>query len=460
MPRIRHPKPADPPSEPCESAMMDAVADSFRIDGSAFDVRRSLQPLIIEALADTRVVGVVGPRQAGKSTLVQRIVGDSPNGVYVSLDDRDARVAAEADPRGFLMGRPGLLAIDEVQRVPELLIALKAAVDTDERPGRFLVTGSSQLSANRGVSETLAGRIERFELWPLSQSELAVAGVVGAGVVGAADTFLDRLLGGELPLDQVGELTKHDYLDRAVAGGYPEAVRRSGARRAAWFDAYVETVVEREAPGVSASPRTAELPRLLRLVAARHASLLNVADLARDAGLPERTVHRYLEVLEAVFLVRRCPAWAVNLSQREIRASKIFVTDPGLAAHLRGADITSLTRPELSHGADGPVLEGMVYAELLRQSGWSAVRPSLFHYRDRAGAEIDLIVEDRSLRVVAIEVKAAADVSTRDIRHLAAVRDRLGDRFVAGLVLHTGARAFSLGDRLAAVPVSALWAPK
>ncbi len=439
--------------------MMDAVVDSFRIDGSVFNVRRSLQPLIIEALADTRVVGVVGPRQAGKSTLVQRIVGDSPNGVYVSLADRDARVAAEADPRGFLMGRPGLLAIDEVQRVPELLIALKVAVDTDERPGRFLVTGSSQLSANRGVSETLAGRIERFELWPLSQSELAVAGAAVTGVVGTVDTFLDRLLGGELPLDQVGELTKHDYLDRAVAGGYPEAVRRSGARRAAWFDAYVETVVEREAPGVSASPRTAELPRLLRLVAARNASLLNVADLARDAGLPERTVHRYLEVLEAVFLVRRCPAWAVNLSQREIRASKVFVTDPGLAAHLRGADITLLKRPELSHGVDGPVLEGMVYAELLRQSGWSAVRPSLFHYRDRAGAEIDLIVEDRSLRVVAIEVKAAADVSTRDIRHLAAVRDRLGDRFVAGLVLHTGARAFSLGDRLAAVPVSALWAP-
>ncbi|WP_207386761.1 ATP-binding protein [Frankia sp. Cppng1_Ct_nod] len=417
-------------------------------------MRRSLQSLVSEALADTRVVGVVGPRQAGKSTLVRRIVGESPDGVYISLDDRDARVAAEVDPRGFLAGRSGLLAIDEVQRVPELLLALKAAVDADERPGRFLVTGSSQLSANRGVSETLAGRIERFELWPLSQSELAAT----AGTLRTAETFLDRLLAGVLPLEHAGDLTKTDYLDRAVAGGYPEALRRSGARRAAWFDAYVETVVEREAPGVSASPRTAELPRLLRLVAARHASLLNVADLARDAGLPERTVHRYLDVLEAVFLVRRCPAWAVNLTQREIRAPKVFVTDPGLAAHLRGADIASLGRPEIARGADGPILEGMVYSELLRQSGWSAVRPSLFHYRDRAGAEIDLVIEDRSLRVVGIEVKAAADVSRRDIRHLVAVRDRLGERFVAGVVLHTGARAFPLGDRLAAVPISALWA--
>ncbi len=433
---------------------MDGVAVAFGSRGSALDVRRSLQSLVSEALADTRVVGVVGPRQAGKSTLVRRIVGESPDGVYISLDDRDARVAAEVDPRGFLAGRSGLLAIDEVQRVPELLLALKAAVDADERPGRFLVTGSSQLSANRGVSETLAGRIERFELWPLSQSELAAT----AGTLRTAETFLDRLLAGVLPLEHAGDLTKTDYLDRAVAGGYPEALRRSGARRAAWFDAYVETVVEREAPGVSASPRTAELPRLLRLVAARHASLLNVADLARDAGLPERTVHRYLDVLEAVFLVRRCPAWAVNLTQREIRAPKVFVTDPGLAAHLRGADIASLGRPEIARGADGPILEGMVYSELLRQSGWSAVRPSLFHYRDRAGAEIDLVIEDRSLRVVGIEVKAAADVSRRDIRHLVAVRDRLGERFVAGVVLHTGARAFSLGDRLAAVPISALWA--
>ncbi len=433
---------------------MDGVAVAFGSRGSALDVRRSLQSLVSEALADTRVVGVVGPRQAGKSTLVRRIVGESPDGVYISLDDRDARVAAEVDPRGFLAGRSGLLAIDEVQRVPELLLALKAAVDADERPGRFLVTGSSQLSANRGVSETLAGRIERFELWPLSQSELAAT----AGTLRTAETFLDRLLAGVLPLEHAGDLTKTDYLDRAVAGGYPEALRRSGARRAAWFDAYVETVVEREAPGVSASPRTAELPRLLRLVAARHASLLNVADLARDAGLPERTVHRYLDVLEAVFLVRRCPAWAVNLTQREIRAPKVFVTDPGLAAHLRGADIASLGRPEIARGADGPILEGMVYSELLRQSGWSAVRPSLFHYRDRAGAEIDLVIEDRSLRVVGIEVKAAADVSRRDIRHLVAVRDRLGERFVAGVVLHTGARAFPLGDRLAAVPISALWA--
>ncbi len=413
----------------------------------AGELPRRLRSSIEAALADTRVVGVVGPRQAGKSTLAKRIVGGAPAATYVSLDDRDARAAAEADPRGFVEGRPGMLAIDEVQRVPELLLAIKASVDLDERPGRFLVTGSSQLSANRGVSETLAGRIERFELWPLSQSELAYR----SGV------FLDMLLSGALPIEHITDMTKADYLGLAVAGGYPEPLRRAASRRGAWFDSYVETVVEREAPGVSASPRTADLPRLLRLIAARHAGLLNVANLARDAALPESSVRRYLEILEAVFLIRRCPTWAANLSQREARASKVFVTDSGLAANLRGADLAVLRRPELARGMDGPLLEGFAFAELLRQSGWSISRPSLFHYRDRGGAEVDIVVEDRAGTVAAIEVKAASEVSTADIRHLVAFRDRVGDRFAAGVVLHTGRRTLPLGDRLAAFPLDILW---
>jgi len=394
----------------------------------------------------------VGPRQAGKSTLAhhlvaQRLGATSGGARYVSLDEQRVRAAAAADPDAFVADRDGLLAIDEVQRVPELLLAIKASVDRDQRPGRFLITGSSALSATRGVSETLAGRIERFELWPFSQGELA----------GRRESFVDRLLAGELDAGYRSDLTKRDYLERAAAGGFPEAVRRTGHRRAAWFDAYLETVIEREAPGVAASPRTAELPRLLRLVAARHAGLLNVADLARDAGLPERSVHRYLEVLEAVFLVRRLPAWAANLSQREVRAPKIYLTDPGLAAHLRGAGPDVLRRPELALGADGPVLEGFVYAEILRQCGWSAARPELSHYRDRNGAEVDIVVEDRHRRVAAIEVKSGSSIDHRDIRHLALLRDRLGDRFAAGAVLHSGPDVLPLGDRLAAVPTSAVW---
>ncbi|MGH3770789.1 MAG: ATP-binding protein [Pseudonocardiaceae bacterium] len=402
---------------------------------------------IEEALADTRVIGIVGPRQAGKSTLARSLVAVRPDAVYVSLDDRRIRLAAEADPHGFVSDRPGLLAVDEIQRVPDLLLAIKSVVDLDPRPGRFIITGSSQLSANRGVSETLAGRIERFELWPFSQGELE----------GRREGFLDLLLNGALETESASSLTKRDYLELASAGGYPEAVLRARTRRIGWFDSYVETVVEREAPGITTSPRTSELPRLLRLVAARQATVLNVADLARDARLPERSVYRYLDVLEAVFLVRRLPAWSPNLAQREIRAPKIVLTDPGVAVALRGMDVNALARPEIAQGADGAVLEGFIVTELIRQLGWSHTRARLLHYRDRQLAEVDVIVEAPDGRVAGIEVKSGADVGHRDVRHLAKLRDRLGHRFVAGVVLNTGPTALPLGERLLALPISVLW---
>lgn len=414
--------------------------------GPAAELPRFLRQQVEEALADTRVVGVVGPRQAGKSTLVLDIVAGTPGAVYVSLDDREARAAASADPAGFVERRPGMLAIDEVQRVPELLLAIKSTVDRDRRAGRFLVTGSSQLSANRGVSETLSGRIERLTLWPFTQDELA----------GRRSGFLEHLLDATLPDAFAGRLPKRDYLERALAGGFPEAMTRPDHRRDAWFASYVQTVVERETPGIAASPRTAELPRLLRLVAARQASILNVADLAADAPLPRSSVQRYLDVLEAVFLSVRLPAWSPNLSQREIRAPKILLTDPGLAAHLRQADIETLARPELAAGADGPIIEGFVVTELLRQAEWSPRRPRLSHYRDRDTIEVDLVVEARG-RVAAVEVKAGAAADPAAVRNLTKLRDQLGDRFAAGVVLHTGARGGKLGDRLFALPIAVLW---
>lgn len=409
-------------------------------------IHRHLCEPLRQALSDTRVVGIVGPRQSGKSTLARSLVAELSEATYVSLDDQRIRVAAELDPYGFVADRPGLLAIDEVQRAPALLLAVKSVVDQDNRPGQFLLTGSAQLSANRGVSETLAGRIERFELWPLSQDELAEA----------PGTFIDRLIAGEIR-PAASALTKRDYLGLASTGGYPEVIARSPARRSGWFDAYVETVVEREAPGVSASPRTGELPRLLRLIAYRQAALLNVADLARDARLPERSVHRYLDVLEAVFLIRRVPAWSPNLAQREVRAPKVMITDPGLAASLRGMDVEALVRPEIAQGAEGAVLEGFVWAELTRQLGWSASRSRLLHYRDRQLAEVDLIIEASDGGIAGIEVKAGVDVGFRDVRHLIRLRDRLGPRFRAGVVLHSGPTTLPLGDRLWAQPISALW---
>jgi predicted AAA+ superfamily ATPase len=416
--------------------------------GGSSVLPRHLLANVTTALLDTRVVGVVGPRQAGKSTLVRQIVAGRPDAAYASLDDADVLALAKTDPRGFIEGRPGLFVIDEIQRAPELLLAIKASVDREPRPGRFLITGSSQLSANRAVSETLAGRIERHTLWPLSQGEIARR----------SETFLSRLLDGGLATDWIGEVNKRGYLERALAGGYPEARAREERRRRAWFGAYVQTVIEREAPGISASPRTADLPRLLRLIAARHAGVLNVSDLAADAQLPRTSVLRYLDTLEALFLIVRIPAWAANLSQREIRAPKVYLTDPGVAGYLRRADVATLLRPEIARGADGPIIEGFVLAELLRQASSAPDPPELAHYRDRDVEEIDIIVEGPDGRVAAVEVKAGSGAAPAAVRNLVSLRDRLGTRFVVGVVLHSGPEAARLGDRVISIPISALWA--
>lgn len=394
------------------------------------------------------MVAIIGPRQAGKTTLARQVVERIAKAEFVSLDLAEQRRAAEADPRAFVEDRRGLLVVDEVQRVPELMLAIKAVVDADARPGRFLLTGSAHFFAIRKIVDLLAGRLEILELGPLTQGEIG----------GTKERFIDAVFEGDLGSGFQARMGKRDYLTRACAGGFPEALARPGGRRRdAWFRSYVETVATREAPEISAIDRVEELPRIMRLVAARHSSLLNAAGLARDAELPERTVRRYLNVLEGVFLIGRIPAWGANLTKRETRQRRVMVTDSGLAAHLCGVTPESLIDPEFSRGFDGRILEGFVLGELIRQVTWSEVRPHVFHLRDRNGVEVDAILEANDGRVVAVKVKASSLVTGSDFRHLRLVRERLGSRFRAGIVLHTGEQAFSFGDRLAALPIAALW---
>lgn len=410
---------------------------------------RNLLPAVEAALADTRVVAIQGARQVGKSTLARVLAEDRSASELVTLDDDATREAARADPRGFVSQRPGLLVIDEVQRVPELMLAIKAEVDRDARPGRFLLTGSSRLLATRGLADTLAGRIELLELGPLTQGEIE----------GDREHFVDALMSASIDVTFTSELCKEDYLHRALTGGFPEAQRRDETRRAAWFDSYVTTVAERESAAVADLARPGDLARLLHLVAARHAGVLNVAALARDAGMPERSTARYLAVLEAVYLVRRISSWSTNLTSKVARAPKLLVADSGLAAHLRGADVGMLSRPELAHGADGPLLEGFAILELVRQRAWSRARPAITHFRDRDGVEVDVVLETRDGRVAGVEVKATHTVREADFRGLRLLRDRLGDQFVAGVLLHPGQVCRSFGDRLTSMPLAALWQP-
>jgi uncharacterized protein len=413
-------------------------------------VERHIEPVLRAALTDTRVVSLVGPRQAGKSTVAHKIVETRHDARYLTLDDNATRLAAANDPEGLVRGNSGLLVIDEIQRVPELILAIKVAVDNDPRPGQFLLTGSTHLLAVRDVADTLAGRIDLFEMWPFSQGERA----------GRTEAFIDCAFAtADLPAIS-SSMTKRDYLELVVAGGYPEAVGRTGRRRSDWFASYIKTVIERESKDVIDTDRGGDIVRLLRFVAARHSGLLNVADLARDAGLAERTAHRYLHVLESVFLITRTPAWWANLTSQLTKSPKITIADSGLAAHLRRNDIESLSNPERSAGADGPLIEGFVLGELRRQLSWSDTRADLFHFRDKAGREADALLEGPDGSIVAIEIKASTSLPSSGFDGLRYLRDKLGDRFHRGIVLHSGTETLSHGDRLWSMPIAALWSGK
>ena len=404
---------------------------------------RHAEASVTEALTDTRVVLVTGARQSGKSTLVS-LVAKGRDTEWRNLDTATTRQAAIADPDGFVDSGT-LMVIDEIQRVPELLLAIKEQVDSDPRPGRYLLTGSARVLGLRGMPDTLPGRTETIELWPLAQGEID----------GTADRFVDAIFDQGEALSHESAVSRQEYAERIVRGGFPEALARTNPRRRErFFDSYLADLVVRDVSQLSEIERTAEMRALIRLLAARSGQLLVANAVGSDARLPASTVHRYLALLEEVFLIKRVPAWSRNVSRRAIGTPKLAFVDSGIAANLLGADVRSLLRPG---GPFGPLLEGFVLMELARQLTWSSQRAELFHYRTKDKVEVDAVLENRQGQVVGIEVKAASTVAPADFRGLRHLAQRIGDDFVAGIVFYTGSQTLPFGPRLRAVPVSALW---
>ncbi|MEV5495340.1 ATP-binding protein [Nonomuraea fuscirosea] len=396
-----------------------------------------------EALEDTRVVLINGARQCGKSTLVRQLAKGRA-AEWRDLDAAVTRQAALADPDGFV-DSPGLMVIDEIQRAPELLLAIKSQVDQDPRPGRYLLTGSSRLLGLRDLPDTLPGRMETIELWPFAQGEID----------GTADRFIDAIFSEGAGLKHASEVTRAEYADRLVRGGFPAAVARSSSRRRGrFFDSYVGDLVTRDVQQLTEIERGPQMRALIRLLAARSGQMLVTAALSKELGLPMSTLSRYLVLLEEVFLIKRIPAWSRNLSSRAVGTPKVVFVDSGVAANALGADARGLIRPG---GAFGPLLEGFVLMELARQLTWSDELVELYHYRTKDGVEVDAVLESRPGRVVGIEVKAASTVRADDFKGLRHLAGRLGDDFVAGVVLYTGTQTLPFGDRMRAMPVSALW---
>jgi predicted AAA+ superfamily ATPase len=406
--------------------------------------RRNSLTAVLESLADSPVTLLHGARQVGKTTLVRDLLGARFR--YVTLDSAAALAAASGDPEGFLAGFEGPLAIDEVQREPRLLRAIKARVDADRRPGQYLLTGSANVLTLPRISESLAGRMEMIRLWPLSQGELA----------GVHETFVDAVFAQKLALPARAPESRGELLDRAARGGLPEAVRRTDPRRrAAWFDSYVTSILHRDVRDLSNIEDLTIMPRLLRLLASRLGGLLNYADLGRTLSVPQSTLKRYFSLLEMTFLVQLVEPWSTNAGVRLVKSPKIHLVDTGLACALLGLDQI----PD-GHPAVGPMLESFVAGELTRQLGWSEAGRGgrLLHFRTQRGREVDLVLENRREQIVGVEVKAASGVSSADFAGLRELAELAGDRFVRGVVLHTGAETIPFGERLVAAPIGCLWA--
>lgn len=403
--------------------------------------RRGLSEAVLAALNDTPVVLLHGARQTGKTTLARHLAVNHP-AQYVTLDDAVVLAAAREDPTGFLAGIHGPVVLDEVQRAPGLFLAIKAEVDRQRQPGRFLLTGSANVFLLPSLSESLAGRMEILTLWPFSQGEIA----------GSNEVFVDALFADSLSLK---DAPAQDLAGRLLRGGYPPVVERADPdRRRAWFGSYITTILERDVRDIAHIEGLTALPRVLALIAARVAGLMNFSELARSLAIPQTTLKRYFALLEATFLVKLLPAWSSNPSKRLIKAPKLFLNDTGLAAHLLGLNEERLERDASMRGA---LMENFVLAEIAKQAGWSRRRPQLFHFRTAAGQEVDLVLENANGDIVGIEVKASATVTPRDFNGLRALADAAGPRFRRGIVLHGGVSAVSFAANLHALPIGALW---
>lgn len=405
---------------------------------------RHLRRDVVDALADSRAVAVLGARQVGKSTLVAQIASDEHPARLISLDDDATAETARADPTGFIADIDGPVAIDEIQRAPELLLAIKRRLDADQARGQFLLTGSANILSLPTVADALPGRVEYLTLWPLSQGEMH----------DVHEQFIDGLFAGRFPKPTGVRAGRRVLAPMLVTGGYPE-VRGRGARgRTRFFSSYIASIIGRDLDDIANVRNVEHIERLLFVIAARSGGLTSFHGMGRDLELDANTVRSHTKILEDLFLVRQLKPWHVNLGNRQIKSSKTYVVDSGMLAYLIGAD----ERRIVDDGAiAGTMLESFVAMELLRQVDWADRPVQLFHYRDKQQREVDVIIERHDGDVVGIEVKASATPSTTDFTGLRYLRDKLGRRFKAGVVLHTGANTLPFGDRLAAAPVSGLW---
>ena len=402
---------------------------------------RFVEHRVEEALSDTPVVLIVGPRRAGKTTLVRKLGG--ADRTYITLDDQTALEAAQADPTGFIRGLDRAI-IDEIQRVPNLLLAIKKTVDEDYRPGRFLLTGSANVLTLPRVADSLAGRVETIRMLPLARAEIA----------GKAPSFLDRLFAGTLQDDRKA-IIGDELIELALLGGYPEVIsRESERRRQDWAHAYLTSVLTRDLRDIANIEKLTELPKFVRLLAEHSGQLVNYSQFGGSINVSHKTGQRYVALLEQIFLVSTLQPWYTNTLKRIVKTPKLHFLDSGLLAAARGL---SFERVKAERGLLGALLESFVYSEVLKLMSASNLRLTPYHFRDQQMHEVDIVLERDDGMIVGIEVKASATVKSSDFGGLRTLAEACKDKFAGGVVLYDSADLVPFGDRLVAAPLSSLW---
>ena len=412
---------------------------------SAQEIPRHAAARVAEALADTRIVAVEGPRQAGKSTLCTKLAHERGMRI-VTLDDANTRRGALDDPQGFTAALGERAFIDELQRVPELVLTLKMAVDNEPRPGRFLVSGSASLLLAPRIGDSLAGRVERVPLRPFTQAEIAHK---------AVPRWLDEIWeSARAPYVESQEVGRASHAQRIATGGFPAAIARPERRRRAWFEDYLAALIARDVPDLVDVRRPDLLPALLAHLAAGSGSLISMRPIAQALAADEKTVRAYVRLLELLHLLVSVPAWTPGFAARAVRAPRLFIEDAGLMTHLLNANTTRIAQDDL---LSGRAYESFVAMELARLLPHTETAPAMRHWRGAHGEEVDIVLEDRAGRVIAVEIKSGATVRQTDLRGLRRFQALAGERFVAGLVLCTTRQTIPLGHRMWATPIEALW---
>ena len=400
---------------------------------------RYIKSLLLESLKDSPTVLIQGPRQCGKTTLAQT-AGEPKGYEYISFDDNVILLSAQEDPTGFIAQLPKKVILDEVQKAPHIFSALKMSVDKNKAPGRFILTGSANILSIPKLSDSLAGRMQILRLHPLSQEES----------ISRRPYFLSAIFKCKF---KKSKNTSSHVIDTMLTGGFPSVFKLpAGRRRTNWYRNYVDTILKRDIMDISKARSIEIIPKLLMLSSAHTAQLVNFTALSKAFQASRSTIVDYISLLEQMFFLTKLPPWHTSRFRRLIKTPKIHLNDTGLACAILGVNAESLkrNRPLL-----GQLLETFVFQELCRQASYSKYHHNFFYYRDKKGAEVDIVIE-RDYSIVGIEVKASATVNIGDFKGLLTLKKATGKRFVCGVVLYDGEMTLSFGNQLYAVPLNTL----